>query len=419
MSGVPHVLIAGAGFVGLSTALYLQREGARVTVLDPNGPGEGASRGNAAMLAVDSVLPVAMPGALRDVPGMLMDPLGPLAIRWSYLPRIAPWLVRFVAASRRSRVEEIAAALRPILAEAIDAYLPLLEAAGATDMLQRAGWLCLYETEESFRQAQYGIELQRRLGVSVEVLEAEEIRQAEPSLAPIYRHAVLSPDNAHVIDPYRLARRLAETVIRQGGTIERRAVVGFEFGAGRPLAARTTEGSIPFDAVVVAAGAWSRPLALALGQDVPLDTERGYHMTLPNPGVMPRRPIYSGDHSFAVTPLEVGLRFAGTVELGGLKASPNYNRAEKLLIHGRRMFPGLESRGASRWMGFRPSMPDSLPVIGKVAGASNAVLAFGHGHLGLTLAAITGKLAAALALSRPPALDVMPYRAERFGRFLL
>jgi D-amino-acid dehydrogenase len=415
----PHIVIAGAGFVGLSTALYLQREGARVTVLDPNGPGEGASKGNAAVLAVDSVLPVAMPGVLRDVPGMLMDPLGPLAIRWRYLPWIAPWLLRFVATSRRSRVEEIAAALRPLLAAALDAYLPLLEAAGASEMLQRTGWLSLFETDESFREAQYGMNLQRRLGIALEVLRAEEIRQAEPSLAPIYRHAVLSPDNAHVLDPYRLAQRLAEAVTRQGGRIELRAVTGFEFMASRAVAAQTAEGSVPFDAVVVAAGAWSRPLARALGQDVPLDTERGYHITLPSPGVMPRRPIYSGDHSFAVTPLEIGLRFAGTVELGGLKAPPNFERAEKLLVHGRRMFPGLQSQGASRWMGFRPSMPDSLPVIGKVPGMSNAVLAFGHGHLGLTLGAITGKLAAALALSRPPVLDVRPYRAERFGRSIL
>jgi D-amino-acid dehydrogenase len=419
MSEQRHIVIAGAGFVGLSTALYLQREGARVTVLDPKGPGEGASKGNAAMLAVDSVLPVAMPGVLREVPGMLMDPLGPLAIRWTYLPRITPWLFRFVAASRRSRVEEIAAALRPLLAAAVEAYLPLLEVAGASDTLRRAGWLTLYETDENFRHAQYGMELQRRLGIVLEVLRAEEIRQAEPSLAPIYRHAVLSPDVAHVLDPYRLAQRLAETMMRQGGRIERRAVTGFEFTGGHPVAARTAEGSVPFDAVVIAAGAWSRPLARALGQDVPLDTERGYHMTLPSPGVMPQRPIHSGDHSFAVTPLEIGLRFAGTVELGGLKAPPNFDRAEKLLTHGRRMFPDLNSSGASRWMGFRPSMPDSLPVIGKVPGANNAVLAFGHGHLGLTLGAITGKLAAALALSRPPVLDVTPYRAERFERTLL
>ncbi|HEX6103053.1 MAG TPA: FAD-binding oxidoreductase [Alphaproteobacteria bacterium] len=414
MNEQPHILIAGAGFVGLSTALYLQREGARVTLLDPNGPGEGASKGNAAVLAVDSVLPVAMPGVLKDVPGMLLDPLGPLAIRWSYLPRIAPWLVRFVAASRRSRVEEIAAALRPLLASAIDAWLPLAETAGVPDMIRRTGWLSLYETDESFRKAQWGLELQRRLGVKVELLRAEEIRQAEPTLAPIYKHGVIHPENAYVLDPWRLAQRLAETVQRQGGRIERRALTGFTFRDGRPVAGRTAEGEIDFDAVVVAAGAWSRPLARALGRDVPLDTERGYHMTLPNPGMMPRRPLYSGDHSFAVTPLETGLRFAGTVELGGLDAPPNYDRAEKLLTHGRRMFPGLESGGASRWMGFRPSMPDSLPVIGPVPGLPNAVLAFGHGHLGLTLGAITGKLAAALALGRPPALDVTPYRAERF-----
>src|SRR5262245_19675015 len=189
----PHVLVAGAGLVGLATALYLQREGARVTVLDPNGPGEGASKGNAAVLAVDSVLPVAMPGILFDVPGMLADPLGPLAIRWSYLPRLAPWLLRFVAASRRSRVEAIAAQLRPLLAAAIDAYAPISETAGASTMFRRTGWLCVYETERSFTAARYGIELQRRLGVKVEPVPAEEIRQIEPSLAPIYRHGILYP----------------------------------------------------------------------------------------------------------------------------------------------------------------------------------------------------------------------------------
>ncbi|HXV22948.1 MAG TPA: FAD-binding oxidoreductase [Alphaproteobacteria bacterium] len=414
MTVQPHILIAGAGFVGLCTALYLQREGACVTLLDPRGPGEGASKGNAAVLAVDSVLPVAMPGVLREVPGMLLDPLGPLAVRWAYLPQITPWLLRFVAASRPARVEAIAAALHPLLTGAIDAYVPLLECADATSMMQRTGWLCVYETDKHFRKAQYGIELQRRFGVSLELLQAEEIRQAEPSLTSIYRHAVLYPENAHMLDPYRLALSLAEAVKRAGGRIERRALLGFEHRDGGPVTGRTAEGEIPFDAVVIAAGAWSRPLARALGCDVPLDTERGYHMTLPNPGVHLRRPIYSGDHSFAVTPLEIGLRLAGTVELGGLIAPPNYDRAEKLLTHGQRMLQGLNARGAGRWMGFRPSMPDSLPVIGKVPGLPNAVLAFGHGHLGLTLAAITGKLAAALALGRPPALDVAPYRPERF-----
>ena len=185
MAGQPHLVVAGAGLVGLSTALCLQREGARVTVLDPNGPGEGASKGNAAVLAVNSVLPVAMPGMLREVPGMLMDPLGPLAIRWSCLPRIAPWLVRFIAASQTRRVEQIAAALRPLLASAVDAYLPLLEAAGASEMLRRTGWLSLYETDESFRDAQYGMELQRRLGIALEVLRAEEIARPSQSRADL------------------------------------------------------------------------------------------------------------------------------------------------------------------------------------------------------------------------------------------
>ncbi|HTO84775.1 MAG TPA: FAD-dependent oxidoreductase, partial [Methylomirabilota bacterium] len=214
--GPRHVAVIGAGIVGVATALYLQRDGHRVTLIDRLGPGEGTSKGNAAVIAVESCVPVATPGIVKRVPGMLLDPLGPLAIRWSYLPRLAPWLWEFVRASSPARVEEISIALRALLVQAVDAYMPLLRGAGLEDMLKRTGWLGVYETEKKFLGAQGDLALQRRRGVKMEVLPAEEIRQLEPSLAPIYKHAVYYPENAYVTNNFRLVQALAESFARNG-----------------------------------------------------------------------------------------------------------------------------------------------------------------------------------------------------------
>ncbi len=410
----PPVAVIGAGIVGICTALYLQRAGEAVVIIDPRGPGEGASRGNASIMAVSSCVPVATPGIGRRVPGMLMDPLAPLAIRWSYLPRLAPWLWRFLEASAPARVEAISVALRALLVESIGAYQPLLAEAGLSDMLRRNGSLLVFESDAKFAATQPYLDLQRRRGTVMDILAAEEIRQLEPSLAPIFRHAVFHRDNGHVVDNFRLAQSLAGDVVRRGGLIRQASARGFTFGPEGPTQVLTDSGAIDCRAVVLAAGAWSRTLVRQLGEDVPLDTERGYHVMLPEPGIMPRLPIFSSEGGCVATPLDGGLRIAGTVELGGLDAPPDPARAEVLLKRGRRLFGALDDRGRSDWMGFRPSMPDSLPVIGRSLRHRNAYLAFGHGHIGLTLAAITGRLVAALVEGREPGLDLAPYRSDRF-----
>jgi D-amino-acid dehydrogenase len=412
--GSRHVAVIGAGIVGVATALYLQRDGHRVTLIDRLGPGEGTSKGNAAVIAVESCVPVATPGIVRRVPGMLLDPLGPLAIRWSYLPQLAPWLWQFVRASSPARVEEISIALRALLVQAVDAYLPLLKGAGLDDMLKRTGWLGVYESEKKFLAAQGDLALQRRRGVKMDVLPAEEIRQVEPSLAPIYKHAVYYPENAYVTNNYRLVQALAESFARNGGVLLKEEARDFVIGPAGPTQVITDLGRHAVDAVAITAGTWSKRLAVRLGHRPLLDTERGYHVMFPNPGVTPRLPIYSGDYSFAVTPLEHGLRFAGTVELGGLEAPPNYARAKVLLERGRRMFPALDESGKTEWMGFRPSMPDSVPVISGSPRHPNAFFAFGHGHIGLTLGAVSGRLIADLVAGRDPGLDLRPYRIDRF-----
>ena len=409
-----HVAVVGAGIVGVCAALYLQRDGNRVTLIDRQAPGEGASKGNAAVIAAGCCVPVATPGILRRVPGMLMDPLGPLAIRWRYLPKLAPWLWQFVRASSPRRVEEISIALRPLLVQAVESYVPLLKNAGIEDMLRRTGWLDVYESEEKYAAAQGDLELQRRRGVQMQVLPPEEIRQFEPSLAPIYKHAIYFPENAYVTNNYRLVQALAESFVRDGGTLLKDDVRDIEIGPHGPTHLVTDKMRHAVDVVVIACGAWSKTLAQRLGHRPLLETERGYHVMFPNAGVVPRLPIYSGDYRFAVTPLEHGLRFAGTVELGGLEAPPNYARAQVLVERGRRMFPQLNEAGRTEWMGFRPSMPDSVPVISSSDKHRNAVFAFGHGHIGLTLGAVTGRLVAALVAGRDTGLDMRAYRIDRF-----
>lgn len=409
-----HYVVIGAGIVGISAALYLQRDGHRVTVIDERGPGEGTSKGNASVLAIDSCIPVATPGVAWDVPGYLRDPMGPLAIRWPYLPKIAPWLLRFIRASKPERVEEISVALRSLLTQALAAHKLLAKEAGEPEILRETGWLAIFETDRKFQSYQWDLELQKRRGVPFQILPSEEIRQFEPSLQPIIKHAVYYPENAYAANNYRLVTLLAADFTRRGGTLIKDQVTGFDFDSNGPTHVVTTRGKHAADNIVVAGGAWSKNLAKQLGHNVPLDTERGYHVTLPKAQRMPRMPLYSGDHSFAIAPLEIGLRLAGTVELGGLEAEPDYRRAEILMKHGRRLFGDLDETGRSNWMGFRPSMPDSLPVVSRGTRWANTFFAFGHGHLGLTLGPISGRLIADLAAGRDPGLDMRPFRVDRF-----
>ena len=409
-----HIAVVGAGIVGVCSALSLLRDGHRVTLIDRGPPGEGASFGNGAVIGEEAVVPVATPGVLWKVPGMLADPLGPLAVRWDYLPKIAPWLLRFVAASRPRRVEEISIALAALLAGTFEAFDALLGMANAKDLLRRTGWLCVYETEKGLQDYQPMLDLQHRRGVRYEVLGREELRQREPALGPIFARGVYYPEVGYTINSLRLVQTLAEAVRAQGGTVLRAEAHGFDIGSEGTRAVLTGAGAVPCDAVVIAAGAWSKRLAAQFGVRPPLDTERGYHVQFPDPGVLPRLPVYSTERGIIATPLEVGLRVGGTVELGGLDAAPNWDRAGVLLKQAERWFPGVRTAGHTRWMGFRPSMPDSLPVIGRAPRFANVVFAFGHGHCGMMMSARTGRLVADLLADRDPGIDMTPYRVDRF-----
>jgi D-amino-acid dehydrogenase len=413
------VVVIGAGIVGMCCASTILRAGHRVIVLDRGAPGEGTSFGNAGCLNASSVVPISMPGVLSQVPRWLLDPEGPLVLRWRYLPHLAPWLWRFVRAGQPEKVAAQARALRALLGSTLESYAPLVKAAGAEDLIHRAGHLTVYKSEASFARDARAMDLRRANGVTVDDLSFDELRQLEPGLSRDFLRGRMIAETGHVGDPHRLVARLAEAFMRDGGEILRDRVRGFEFAGGAVTGVRGESGVHRADHVVLAAGAWSKPLARQLGDAVPLDTERGYHVVLRDPEIMPRRPIGSAEGKFFATPMDAGLRVAGTVEFAGLEAPPDWRRSRMLLRQAQDMFPGLAreigDERISHWMGFRPSMPDSLPVIGPSRRHRNVIHAFGHGHVGLIGGAMTGRIAAALVDGAKPPIDIAPFRVDRFG----
>jgi D-amino-acid dehydrogenase len=360
-----------------------------------------------------------MPGVIRQVPKWLGDPLGPLAVRWRYLPVIVPWLLRYIAASRPSRVEAQARALRDMLGRAVDNLAPLVEAADATAVFHRKGSLFVYRSIESRAQDQAAWNLRARHGVRWKELDAGALRQFEPALSSNAACGIFVQRNGHTSDPHALVNHLADAVVRRGGTIHRTAATGFALDGKRLKAIRTVQGDMEADCAVVAAGAYSRPLALQLGDRLPLETERGYHIMIKDPEVRLNIPTADQDGKFVASPMDTGLRLAGTVELAGLEAPPNWERARILLRQARNLFPALQERypedRLSLWMGHRPSFPDSLPVIDRSQQSADVVYAFGHGHVGMASSGMTAMVVADLIAGRAPTIDLHPFRASRFA----
>jgi D-amino-acid dehydrogenase len=415
-----RVGVIGAGIVGVTTASFMLRKGHDVVLLDPGEPGGGTSFGNAGCFNGSSVVPMAMPGTIRQVGKWLTDPLGPLSLPPFYLPRAAPWLLRFVRAGTPKKVAAQAQALRTLLQEGIETLAPLLRDAGASDLVQRVGHLFVYRTAAGWQSDQAAWRLRAAHGIRWDEFDAAELRQLDPNLSTEYCKGVLVRENGHTVNPHRPVNSLASAFQRDGGRLMARRVVGFDVVDGRLRAVRC-QGAAPLaaDAAVVAAGIWSKPLAAQLGDRLPLETERGYHIMIRDPEVTPRIPVADTDGKFVATPMELGLRLAGTVELAGLAAPPRWQRAHVLLKQARRMYPALagaypESR-LSTWMGHRPSLPDSLPVIGASRKCQDVVYAFGHGHIGMASAAKTARTVAELVSGEVPQIDVAAFSPRRFG----
>lgn len=412
------VIIIGGGIIGLSTGLALQRRDISVTILERGGTERSASAGNAGAFAFADILPLASPRAIRAAPRWLFDPLGPLSIPPRYIFKILPWLLRFWRASWHDRLSASTTAQVALMEQSRLALADLVDDTKADHLIRREGQLALYESTANLSELRQPWELRRQHGVQVEeIYGSEALRTIQPGIDERFKRGMFTPDWQNATDPAAFAAHLEEVFCARGGTIVPSEATALTAGESYGEVRRDDGSSIRASHVVVCAGAWSRRLAASLGDHVPLETERGYNTTLPAGAFDLRTHLTFPEHGFVVTRIGAGVRVGGAVELGGLQLPPNYARADAMLHKAQTFLPGLDSAGGTRWMGYRPSLPDSLPVIGPAPSSSRVIYAFGHGHLGLTQAAGTARLIADHITGAPPPIDMAPFRADRFSRF--
>ncbi|MFK0206610.1 NAD(P)/FAD-dependent oxidoreductase [Agrobacterium sp. NPDC090283] len=408
------VIVIGAGVVGLSAAIAAQGRGLSVTVIDREGPAAGASAGNAGAFAFTDILPLASPGILWKAPKWLIDPLGPLSVPPAYALKIAPWMFRFWRACAASKVEHSTAAQTALMDLSKAELEPFLRKTDTIAMLRKEGNLQVYESEAEFEGSLAGWKARERHGIEFRHLNAEQMAEIQPGIAPRFTCGTFTPGWFSIADPKLYTLALADHFRTIGGRIECLDVASL-----RPLEdgvevvshdGRTRKAS----KVVLAAGAFSHRIARSLGEKIPLETERGYNTTLPSGAFDLRTQVTFGGHGFVVTRLSSGIRVGGAVELGGLELPANFARSEALLTKAKAFLPGLRTEGGKQWMGFRPSLPDSLPAIGQAQHTARVVYAFGHGHLGLTQSAGTARIVADLLTGQKPAIDTRAFSPQRF-----
>ena len=409
-------LVVGAGIIGLSIALRLRQQGLDVMAIERSGIAAEASRGNAGAYAFSDILPLASPGIIRQAPRWLLDPLGPLSLRPSHLPRIAPWLWRFWRASRPEQVAASTQALAGLMTLSARATPALLASIDALHWLRGGGNLHLYESQAEWRASLPGWAVRSSHGIAVEHLHGPQaIAALQPGLSPGLLAATFVPHWQTIRDPLQLTQHIAAKLEALGGRLRCATAVQLEPQPGA-VNVRLDDGrALACAQVVIAAGAWSHQLARGLGERIPLQTERGYNTTLPQGAFDLCRQLTFPGHGFVITPIGDGVRVGGAVELAALEAPPDFRRADALLAKAQRFLPGLNALGGTQWMGKRPSLPDSLPVIGAARNDARVIYAFGHGHLGLTLSAATAELVLSIAQGRPPDVDLTPFAPRRFA----
>ncbi|MBE9604821.1 FAD-dependent oxidoreductase [Acetobacteraceae bacterium H6797] len=417
-----HVVVIGAGVVGAMAALNALSEGFEVSIMEPATPGgeQAASYGNGCWLSPMSVIPPATPGTWKKVPQFLADPLGPLAVNWRYLPRALPWLAGYLlAGATEARVMKHAEAIAPLLRGAPAIHKAIADEAGVGHLIHQRGAMYIYPNRAAFKAEALAWRVRRRVGIEWREIEAEELRQREPDLDRRYGFGVLVEAAGHCTDPGGYTAALVALAEAKGAKRISAAATGFRIEGGRLKAVRSSAGEVPADRAVIAAGIRSKPLAKLVGDNVPLESERGYHaVLLGDAGAYPRTPLMPSDGKMGVVMTEAGLRASGQVEIAGIEAEPNWKRAEILRDHLLSSFPGLpRDLPADRfkfWMGHRPSTTDGLPVIGASRECGDVLHAFGHGHTGLVGSARTGRAIGALLARRAPEIDLRPFSAARF-----
>lgn len=409
------VIVIGAGVIGLSVAIAAQMRGLNVVVLDREGPAAGASAGNAGAFAFTDILPLASPGILKKAPKWLLDPLGPLSVPPRYALQIAPWMFRFWRACSPSRVAHSTSAQTSLMDLSRSELEAFLSATGTLTMLRKEGNLQVYETDAEFQASLPGWDARARHGIEFRHMDAAEMAGLQPGIAERFIRGTFTPGWHSISDPKLYTLALADHFRARGGRIEIAEVKSVRPIADGVEVVAAADTVFKGGKVVLAAGAFSHRIARSLNESIPLETERGYNTTLPADALDLRTQVTFGGHGFVVTRLSSGIRVGGAVELGGLDLPPNFARSEAMLKKAKVFLPGLKVDGGRQWMGFRPSLPDSLPAIGRAKATPNVIYAFGHGHLGLTQSAGTARIVADLLGDRPAPIDVTPFSPGRFG----
>lgn len=414
-AGRQRAIVIGAGIVGVCSAIELLRRGWQVTIVDRLAPGEGCSFGNAGILAAQAVVPTAMPGIESQALSMLLDRESPLVVRWGSLPWTARWLWKFRQAATASKATASADAMKALNGTSLELHEALSRQAGVPDLVRPTRYLYIARDPKNL-DVENGLawKLRRERGAEIEVLDGEALYDAEPELSREYKRGIRLGPIGYTLNPFRLTQSYAALFQKEGGKIVRAEVRALR-PAGAVTGLETSAGQMAAETIVIAAGSWSMELARPLGLKLPLIAERGYHVTYPNAGITLNHVLSEAERMFAVTPMEMGLRVAGTEELGRADDPPAWRRADVLERQAKIMLPNATLSDGTRWMGPRPGTPDSLPAIGPLPGFPNILIAAGHGHLGLTGGPNTGRIVGAIASGERLNLDLKPFAPDRFG----
>ena len=405
--------IIGAGIQGVCIGLQLVKKGIPVTIFDRNDPGSMSSYGNAGHFSPYAVVQLNRPDVINDIPKMLLSSYGPLALKWNYIPKMIPWILRYLKSSTKKSMMHTTKYMHQILDLSLDAYDEILSEIDTTNLVERKGIIYIW-TNKNIKSRKMEIKIRNELGIKQRLLNREEVLELEPNLSPVFDAGVIYDYAYHARDPKEITKKLFELFLKTGGKFKKEEVINVEQTRYNQTQVKTISEKFNFEKIVLACGAFSKKLTDQLGEKIPLDTERGYHVHYKKMDHLLKRPVIFLDRGFGMTPMNQGLRAVGTVELGGFDNPISKKRIEYIDKCAKELLPQLGDFH-DEWLGFRPTLPDFLPVIGPSLKNRNIIYAFGHHHLGWTLGAITGKIVSGIVNEEKTNLDLTPYSSARFN----